>query len=283
MIIFGTQAVTFLILLFYKSDLKFILNSIASATAVILAFLPWVPIVMNDLPVNVGWIKDPSPLFFAEYFYYYTGKDALTASVFCVFIFLFFKKIFTGKDSNLGAKSISLIIILWILLSYLIPYIRSIMAAPMLADRYTIITLPAWIVLFALGWNTIQRLDMKYLILPLLILSAIINLIFFRQYYTRIRNDQWREASDLVLSRNHSHYPIYSTLAWHFNYYFRDNPERVSDLNSSDLGKVNNFWFLIAHASDEEVESQILKLQEMHVVVERHVFFGANAVLLEKK
>lgn len=153
----------------------------------------------------------------------------------------------------------------------------------MLADRYTIITLPAWIVLFALGWNTIQRLDMKYLILPLLILSAIINLIFFRQYYTRIRNDQWREASDLVLSRNHSHYPIYSTLAWHFNYYFRDNPERVSDLNSSDLGKVNNFWFLIAHASDEEVESQILKLQEMHVVVERHVFFGANAVLLEKK
>lgn len=283
MIIFGTQAVTFLIILYYQRDLKFILRSIASAIVIMLAFLPWTPIVMNDLSVNVGWIKDPSPYFFAEYFYYYTGKDAFTASVFCVLIFLFFKIFFTYNDSNLETKPIFLIIIIWIFLSYLIPYIRSVFAAPMLADRYTIVTLPAWIILFALGWNAIHRLNIKYLIVPLLVLSAIINLLFFRQYYTRIRNDQWREASNLVLSRNKLHHPIYSTSAWHFSYYFRDNPVQVRDLNSSDLSKVDKFWFLIAHASDEEIESQILKLQEMHVIVERHVFFGANAVLLTRK
>ena len=283
MIIFFTQGLTFLFLLKYKRDNKFIFSSIASGLIIVAAFSPWLPTIFTGLGDVLPHIKMPNPEFVLEYFYYYTGKDALSTSVFCYCIFLFAKTLFSKREIDVEVRPLHLIILIWIIISYLFPYLRSIMVTPMVVDRYTIVTLPAWIALIAIGWNRIHNYKVKYALPIVITLSAIINLFFVRQYYTRIKKDQWREASSIVLAKNQSHLPVYSTLAWHFSFYFRDQPEKILDLYSSDLAQVDELWFLTAHFTEDQMDAQIISLQGSFAIVERHTFFGANAVLLKRK
>ncbi len=282
LIIFGAQALTFLILLIYKRDLKFILLSVASAILIMLAFVPWLPTITNDLGVDLGWIKPPEPHFITQYFYDYVGKDALSTIILVIFSYLFVFSLFKMPVDD-ERKPVFLIIIIWIILSYLVPYIRSITVSPMLVNRYTIVTLPAWIIVFAVGWEKIGNLKWKYVLPVILVLSAVINLIFVRQYYTRLTKDQYREASEIVMLRNTSHYPIYSNLSWHFGYYFRNNIEKVEDLNTLNLSLVKVFWILQAHASDDEMDGVASKLKEDYEMVEKHTLYGARALLFVRK
>ena len=283
MIIFFGQGLTFIVLLKYKRDIKFIILSICAGLAIVAAFSPWLPIIFNDLTDVLPHIKIPEPHFVIKYFYYYTGKDALTTSLFCFFIFLFFKAFYSYNSLSIENKSVYLIVLIWIVWSYLFPYIRSILVTPMLADRYTIITLPAWIILLALGWEKMRNLKLKYGFPIILVLSSIINLIFFRQYYSIIKKDQWRDASQIVISKNYSHYPVYSTYPWHFSFYFRNSIDKVKDLYSADYASDKQFWLLQAHVPEEEMESDIKQLNKSFEIIERHSFYGANAVLFKVK
>jgi len=279
--IFGAQAITFFILLYYNRSVKFILLSILSGIAVGASFLPWLSTLVNDLGADVGWIKSPSPIFVAQYFYDYTGKDALTTLILIVFIYNVFKsssQVSTRKDET---KPILLIIVIWIVISYLVPYLRSITLSPMLSNRYTIVTLPAWIILFSLGWNRIRNVKLKYAMSVILVLSAIINLNFFRKHYTVIRKDQFREASQLVLVKNENSYPIYSSLAWHFNFYFRETNNPVRDMSSANLSGIEKFWLLQAHFTEEDWQAEINRLAPSFKVVEKYPLIGANAILFE--
>jgi len=61
------------------------------------------------------------------------------------------------------------------------------MLTPMLSNRYTIVILPAWFLVFAVSWDNIKNKRWKYAIVIMLPLSAMINLAFFKQHYTRLQ------------------------------------------------------------------------------------------------
>jgi len=154
----------------------------------------------------------------AQYFYDYTGKDAVTMTIFLVFIYLFSRLLINAPIGE--TRMVQSIIVIWIMCSYLVPYLRSIMISPMLNNRYTIVTLPAWIMVLATGWDNVKNLKWKYLLPLMLFISLLINMAFFKQHYTRIQKSQFREASEIVLAKNKFHYPVYSRLPWHFNFIF---------------------------------------------------------------
>jgi uncharacterized membrane protein len=282
LIILGIQGLSFVLLLFLKSEIKFIVLSLLSGVIIVLTFSPWIPVVMNDISTDLGWIKSPSPYFVVEYFYDYTGKDALTTTVFLIFIYFFFRAMIKRSTSK-EMKVIYILIVIWIALSYLIPYVRSILIAPILNNRYTIITLPAWIIVFAIGWDKLRNVKWKYSLPLILILSFMVNMAFFKKHYTRIQKSQFREASDIVLVENKFGYPVYSSLPWHYNFYFRKNQAKVLDLNTADLSHIQRFWILQAHYSIEEREALIKNLNKRFSIVEYHSFYEADAVLLERR
>jgi hypothetical protein len=152
----------------------------------------------------------------------------------------------------------------------------------MLHSRYTIVTLPAWIALFAYGWTRISKLKWKYGILLILVLSSIINITLFKRHYTRLAKEQYREVSKIVILKNVFNLPIYSSLSWHFGFYFRNNPVKVKDIRNVDFSVEQKFWLLQAHFTEEEMEVEV-KLLEDFRVTERHNFFGANAILMARK
>lgn len=153
----------------------------------------------------------------------------------------------------------------------------------MLVNRYTIVTLPAWIIVFAVGWEKIKSMKLKYALSMILVLSTLVNIVFFRQHYARLKKDQYREASEIVLTKNKFHYPVYSTLWWHYSFYFRNSNDKVSDFYTAGYVRDRQFWLLQAHSSEDEMEADIKKLNENFNIIERHSLFGTNAILFGKK
>ena len=152
MVIYATQVVIFVVVcLTLKPQVNTIVRSAVAGLIVGLAFIPWLPVVFSDLQIGAFWIQKPKAIFLAEYFYLYLGKDVVLTLTFAGFLFLFFQRLKPNRE-NPDLLAI-IILVLWLILSYAIPLVRSLVSTPILHVRYTIVTLPAWIVLFAWGWS----------------------------------------------------------------------------------------------------------------------------------
>jgi mannosyltransferase len=282
LIIFAVQGIIFLVLLIYRRDKTFVLKCVFSCILVIVFFLPWLPVIFTDLGITSYWIRRPEPTFFADYFYYYFGKDAFVTVVFIFLIVLFVKMLI--KDKRLAdRKPLYLIIALWLFFSYFIPYIKSITGTPVLYVRYTIISLPALILVISVGWDLIGQARWKYGVIIAVSLSMVINLFLVRRHYHRIDKQQFREVSALVMKVNQQSYPVYSRFAWHFNFYFKEGRMKALDLAGADLSTVDRFWLLEAEFfSPEEKTEAINSLNGQFEIVETHPFHKTGAFLMKR-
>ncbi len=283
LLVFGCQALTFLILLFGNVSKRFIISGIVSGLTVVLLFIPWLPTIFNDLNIESIWIKPPDPYFLVTYFYYYFGKDILTSLTLCMLVVLF---AITAARSGLPSPKTSpliFILVCWFGLSYLVPYIKSVVGTPVMHHRYTIISLPVWILFFSLGWNAITKANYKMIVATLLILFSICNLFLFRRHYDKIRKEQFREVSGLALKKNTMKLPMYSTLDWHFNYYFRNTDMQVLPLYYDKIESEQEFWLLQATPAEEGITTEINKLSEQFDLVEQYEFYKGNLILLRNK
>jgi hypothetical protein len=282
LVIFAVQMIAFFMLIIYKKDKSFIVKSLISGLVIVVLFIPWLPVIFSDLQIASFWISKPEPTFLADYFYYYFGKDAITTVIFVFLIVLSIKGSLGRDEQNRIRKAVYLILIVWLVFSYLIPYLKSVMGTPMLYVRYTIVALPAWIIIISIGWDLIRNERLKYGLIIVVSLVMILNLIFFRGHYVRIDKQQFREASSLVKEKN-TVYPVYSMYAWHYNFYFRDDSLRVQDLDVTNPPNENYFWLLQAEFFSPKEKTEVLQnLQRQFEIVETHSFHKTDAVLLKK-
>jgi mannosyltransferase len=282
MIVFGAQFITFLILLKYNRKTTFIVGSIISGILVGISFIPWLPTILYDLNLGPLWLGKPKALFLAEYFYGYTGKDAITTILYLVLIFVFFRSLAKEKDTQF--KPIAVVLILWIVICYLVPFVRSHISTPMLHVRYTIVILPAWFAVMAVGLSSFARKKIIMPILAILAISSLANLFFFRKHYFKIAKTQFRESSALILSKKPGAYPVYSSVAWHYSFYFRNSDINVRSVYDEGYKNDKIFWLLEGHIfSKDEYESLLKKIAVDFEMVERHQFFDSEAILFQVK
>jgi hypothetical protein len=236
---------------------------------------------MNDVGFLMPWIKAPSPFFVAEYFYDYTGKDAFTTVVFVFFIFLFIRSIIRGESTI--SKATNITILVWIVVPYLLPYLRSVIVGPMLTARYTIVTLPAWFLLFSISWDNLTNIKRKYAMAIMLPLAAMINLAFFKQHYTRLTKDQFREASELVISKNQYHNPVYAERPWRFVFYFRNCVDKVNDLDRKHMPEAQKFWLIQTNIWPEHAAEELKYLDSNFNIADQYHLFNADVYLMERR
>lgn len=281
LVIFAVQVIIFFILLWYRQK-SFALKAAISGTLVVILFLPWLPVIFNDLQIASFWIRKPEPTFLADYFYYYFGKDAFVTVVFVFLLFLFFRMLWDKNKQGPEFKPIYLLLTAWLVFSYLIPYIKSVIGQPMLYVRYTMVSLPVWILMISIGWDQIRNRKLKNWIIIAVTISMTLNLFVFRKHYFRIDKQQFREVSELIKEKN-SRYPVYSVYAWHFNFYFKDYPVKIEEFDPANLSGVNTFWLLQAEFfTPAEKDEVIDTLQGQFEIVERHPFHKTEAVLLRR-
>ena len=74
---------------------------------------------------------------------------------------------------------------------------------------------------------------------------------------------------------------MYSSFSWEYNFYFRDDQEKVIKFDSlqNNQKSLTKFWLLQVGSP----EGEVLKLKDQFTVVEQYSFFNANALLMEKR
>lgn len=273
----------FIIAIVYKKQISFYVNGILCAIVVLFAFSPWLEILLKDNQISDFWITDPGPLFFFRYFmWYFAGFFLLRWIVYAVilyYIWLVFSGYKTQKNDSINISHIT--ILGWTFFTFLIPYLYTIFKMPMIVDRYTIITLPALLLMVAMGWVHIKNL---YIRLSLVVAFVVFTFPAYRYYFYTFKKQQFRELSMQIIKENDNSYPVISEWAWHFNYFFKKYSAPHEVLNTNSIGYSNwtteKFWIIIPELLDE---SQRVAIEQKFEVEKEIKLYNANATLYKRR
>lgn len=230
MVVFASQFLIFIFVVFVNriNDTKFILWSLSSATLAGLSFLHWVPVVLSDLQIASYHLPQVEWYFPIQYYYVYF-RDPITCVV-CGTLSLFaVREMVRGMQVGLF-KLEYLVLLCWILLSFLIPLLYSLFKIPMLEYKYTFIALPAFFLLAAFGFDSDflnqafskRRVAIKTYLCIVLVSMFVLNALFLKKLYlNRHPWQSWREVSQLVLKSDSKDQIVLSNFTWYFRYYFK--------------------------------------------------------------
>jgi uncharacterized membrane protein len=294
-VVLVSQLIIFLVLVVFlkRGEKKFIILSLLSGILIALAFIPWLPVVFSDNATASFWISRPDVFFFFMYLYVYFGKDPyacilvlILSALFIRYTIILYKKDHRQEDTS---KGIVMILILWPFLSYFIPYLYSVIAMPMLHERYTIIALPALFIIFSIGWSLLSNHTMRTIVAVTIIISTSVNFIFFNKYYTKITKMQFREVVADVIGQNSNNIDMYSDGAWYFNYYFDAFGSEKKVIHSGEVdfkesltGK-DSVWVLRSNALEGVDAENNQYLQNHFEAVNNLRYTGTSATLYRRR
>jgi len=300
MLVFAIQGAIFVIyVIYYREKMSFILTGIFLASLIAASFTPWLPTVLYDSQIEAYWVPTPKPYFFAVYYYLYWGKDVFTALLLLATGALYLLWVYKGIQHRTITRNqvlIAIILVSWIVLSYALPYIRSVISTPMLQPRYTLVTLPAILLVIALGFDRITRTNVRTLVITLTVIATAMNLFIIQKHYTMHDKAQWREAAQVVIEEHEPGVKVYSNLEWWYNYFFYSTnpPIRVLGKYASDdqeqlqrfieqMQNEEQFWVLNGEGAMGLTAMQQAYVDAHYEVAKRYDFFAASAVLYQKK
>ena len=205
---------------------------------------------------RMGWCPIPTSDFVITYFRVYFANRYLSIVLALLLLFLAFKLYF----KKIRNPHMVYMLIIWIGISYFLPYIKSIISDPLLTPRYTIVVLPAILLLIALSIDSIKNIKMKYIILLFIILASL-GLLVRKQYYSKPIKEEWRKIA-LSMIEDTDNYPIYTPDSKfmhteHYNTYFKilKSDKKALSLNQLSIEFKNGtepsrFWIINGHSKN---------------------------------
>lgn len=290
LVVVASQFFIFLLVLaLYRPNKRFVFLVTLSGIAVSILSLPWMPQFLSDAELSF-WIEPVTfPRFLPAYFYNYFRDAFLFYSFGLIGLYFIVQQVKEIRIKGKVPDAPILVMAFWIILGYAIPYLYSVLKAPMMVVRYTIIVLPAILIILALSITYLKRQWIPSLVI-ILTLMSLRTLFFVQDHYSEIEKEQWREVTKEVIKEKKSSVIILSYYAWHYNYYFKslNSNYRVthpSAINYEEaINKANYVWLLQGHednigASREEVNIIEREFRQIKQVI----FVGARGTLYERK
>ncbi len=249
-------------------------------------FLLWAKVTLF---IQKGfWVPEPTFRGIMQYFTFYAGSLYLLI-LFVIFSFLsvisfrkvkdlgnvkeFFNPLYNYPD-KLGIKSGNIIylLVLWLFIPIVLPYIISLVSTPVLIFRYTICASLAFYLLASRG---IGNTNNKWIILFISVLVIVLSLVNVEKYYARVDKRQWREAmSDIETNANYGDiivvYPKYEIEP--ATYYSKRKDLKIFPLSNEfityrGLGD-RNVWIIIS--ANQRMSKNRIKLG----LIERYDFIS---------
>lgn len=202
----------FTLYLLSKKNYKFIINDwILLQIILIILYMPWIGILRNQLLTiqNNFSLEKPTIYLLLKTFTAYAGSPSSSLLFFLILLFLSivtYKKIRKNfRNSleiikNIQSTYLSIInkiylLLMWLLIPIIFPFIISQFFTPIYIVRITIASSLSFYLLIAKGIEEIQHKFITIIIFSLLIIFAMINI---NQYYFKINNEQWRETVNYI-------------------------------------------------------------------------------------
>ena len=297
-----------IVLLFFFTEKgqrkSYIKHFLLSGLIIAGGYLPWLPYLEAVSRINSFWAPLVPVTFVSDYFFEYFGNMKFLKPILLLLLTVYLFKVFSAKKSlnSNPAKSNPLwfsfiLLSIWIVVTYLIPYLRSLLVVPMLYPRYTIVVLPAFLIAIAYGIELINFKPLKVFVLSTFIILSLTTLLFSRRYYTQVSKTQFREMTQFVVKNNTENYPIIDELvSWQHQYYFKALKFKPTILEGSKLnvidsilaGKnqkyiVKGFWIVGAHGEQPLTTEQKKVMDTSFVMSMEKKFFDAWAQLYIRK
>jgi uncharacterized membrane protein len=151
--------VIFYLVILKTDNLKSFLKLSVAGLIVVVGYLPWVPIMLNQMKIKDFWIKPVSNGFFVDYVINYFTNTFIAAVVVILFL-LSLGYLFKYKDEEKNTDkwncAVSTVFVFFtVVLSYLIPYLKS-LESSVLTPRNTIVSLPFLLIGASAGLNLIR-------------------------------------------------------------------------------------------------------------------------------
>lgn len=270
-----------------------------------LAYLPWVPAMLEDLRRESIWIQAPTPGAILEYLrFLFNGSWSLSvvaALCCCALGWWVYRMVKERAYREIGVEppSSTLILVCWLTLPFAGAYVKSLVSAPVLTPRNLIISLPAAYLLVARSITWLPLRGWGHGLLTLGLAGGFVwQLIFGMDYYAEPQKEQFREAVQYLVERDRV-YGDSGVLVWgayrdQFDYYLeKSGSGRQIDVvggREADLVPVIQYiieenpryiWYVVVH-SRALVEPQFADfLNKNFTPLEHRQFVGLSVWLLE--
>ena len=280
--VLASQLVLMAIFLISSKDIKkFIKLSLISGGVILLMFTPSIPVLLKVSKLSSFWIQPASPRFFSETINGFFGNSEFLLFIVFMLTTAFFLRAFFQNEqqkSNAAYELSFKVLIVWLLVVFMIPYIRSYINVPMLISRYFISALPAVLILIAIAMCFLKVKQLFVLTISIFVFSSAVDLFIVKDYYGRVNKTQYREITSAIKTLNHQNHVVVSPWAWHIGYYL-DRPQDALTQKTLDeyvLEMINggskpiSFWFLDAHFSPYKASASTQR------------FLGENFYMVDK-
>lgn len=281
----GTQVFIFILYFIKEKDKRKLLAILAIITAItiVVSLLPLMEYILNLKGVTNYWMPIPSKWFALEYMKGYVKSQYLEG------IFLFtisFSLIYLFKKTeNKEYRTMTIVLLVWIIIGYLLPYIRSIIATPLLTSRNTIIIIPALILLISYGIFLLKNTSIKIATIGIIVFFSLYQLNYGK-YYSKVTKPQAREVL-FELAKEKEKIPAYDILFFGYTLPSYQKMLKINtdvQTNGSFYKKIKNhsieesFFILDVHPGDHISKIKVLQDKSVKKVLEikKH---GARAVL----
>jgi uncharacterized membrane protein len=288
-----------------KSDRKLLFkNFLICAVIIIIGYLPWLSFLKDMAEIKSFWIGPIDPNFAENFFYGYFGNSGLL-NPFLIFTLIYFciNVMKAGLPPSGAIKSsvlqLSFITFFFtILITYGIPYLRSLLVVPMLFDRYTIVVLPAFLLAIAFGFDLIPSKGIRSILITVFLLLSLTDIFVVKKFYTAIRKTQFRELTEYIVKDKKFEFPIVNErTAWQHQYYLDHyhykgrvlvgKKETIVDSilsKSSPAYDLPGFWIIGAHGNEAKLtEASQAALDTAYDLVKEKDFYDAWAQLYISK
>jgi mannosyltransferase len=269
-----TSQVIFILIYFKKYKSHMVKYSI-SLSILLVSAIPMLWLI-KDNAISIAttgfWIQRPGivNLFitFGSFFGKYNLYNYFLCVVFglCLVLGIASQLNSANKSSNQMIKSESLantklqsnqkiiILLLWLCIPVIIPFIESVLLTPIYISRYVIGVYPAICILVSIGLININK---KWIFYPILALIIVLSSFILFQYYKNDVKQQWREAAQFIETNSFPNDVIIIFQSYNqtpFNYYYKGL------LKEEEINSVNDALFLRSSIIDSTIYQKRLWL-----------------------
>ena len=284
----------FIIKPYNSTGLKIFMYAFISGIITLVSFIPSIVIFQGTSGIKQFWITSPALNVYTAMFSELIGSEVAVVIAIIAILYFIFKifneeespkfKIDPVKDNLIFAFQVFFI---WVFISILSPYVLSFVHLPMIVSRYFVNILPPLFLLMSAGIGLIKSNTIKVTLLTVFVLFSLNDLVFVKQYYTRMAKTQFRDVGLYVKEKHKNNEKIYSSAEVYYSYYLKaDENHKVINTSLNQLAdrilskqeKPESFWYLDTKYSanaDPSSESTLALIDSLYVVDENVELFDA--------
>lgn len=239
--------------------------SLISGIVTLIVIAPGYAAIKRMTEIKTFWLAPPTADVYSKMISEIFGNSEMVLYSVNLIIIAFFISVFIEKQEINNNKSLfssklifsSIILFIWMIVSLIIPLLKSHIDVSMIIDRYFISIVAILIIVLAISTELIKSNIIKTIVIIYVTIFSIVDLFIVKKYYSTVKKAQFRELTNQIREKNIDKSKIVTMWSWLFPHFYQNEPEIKIDggdleayitLLKNGKTKQNAFWYADANS-----------------------------------